>query len=99
MELTVCTSSRDCVELTVCTSSSSPDPHVESDKLSPSQFAADTSFVRSFSAGPSLGLSSRSSEFFKSLKDMSVSESFISTASFKHFVCVCSCFPEFGTKL
>lgn len=87
------------MELAVCTSSPSPDPHVESDKLSLSQFAADTSFLGPLNAGPFLGLSSRSPEFFKSLKDMPVSQSFISTNSFKHFLYVCSCFPEFETKL
>ena len=86
------------MELIACRSSSSPDPHVESDKLSPSQCKADTSFVGSFIAGSVLRLSSRSSEFFKSWKDMPVSQSFISTASFKHFVYVCSCFREFETK-
>lgn len=73
------------MQLAVCRSFLSRDPHVESDKLSLSEFAADTSFVGSFNAG----LSSRSPEFFKSLKDMPVSQIFISTNSFKHFyVCL-----------
>jgi hypothetical protein len=73
--------------------------HVESDKFSPSQSAAHTAFVGLFSAGPFLGSSSRSLNYFKSLKEMHVSQSFISTNSFKHFVCICSCFPECETKL
>ena len=87
------------MELAVYRSSPSPNPCVESVKLSLSQFAADTSFVVSLSAGPFFGLSLRSPEFFISLKGMPVSQSFISTNSFKHFLYVCSCFPEFETKL
>ena len=83
------------MELTLCRSSSLPDPREESDRLSPSQCAVNTSILGSFNGGPFVALSSRSSESFKPLKDMHMSQSFISINSFKHFVCFCSCFPEF----